>query len=98
MKTLQIILLLNWIIITSCSATHAIYGVPEDQWHRLSDKEQQAMIERVKRQEQINAQTRAQADKAREAAEEFANYCHQEKEDMSAPDNCKVTTKRQWGL
>ena len=85
-------------LMASCSLTHAVYGVPEDQWNRMTEKERQLTRERFYQQEKINAQTRVQAEKARQEAEEFANRCQKDKETSSAPQECHVTTKRQWGL
>lgn len=99
LKYLQIFwFLLSSTLVASCGITRAVYGVPQDQWNRLNEKERQLTMERFHQQEEMNAQTRVQAEKARQEAEEFANQCQKETETTSAPKECNVTTKRQWGL
>ncbi len=90
--------LLSSILAASCGITHAVYGVPQDQWNRMTEKERQLTKERFYQQEKINAQTRVQAEKARQEAEEFANRCQKDNETPSAHSECRMTTKRQWGL
>lgn len=85
-------------LMASCGLTRAVYGVPEDQWNRMTEKERERTRERFYQQEKINAQTRVQAEKARQEAEEFANRCQKDNETPSAPQECHLTTKRQWGL
>ncbi len=106
MKILKATLLLSWIVIASCSVTHAIYGVSEEQWERMSEAEQQAAIERFKQQEEINAQTRVQAEKAKEIAEqskpkseEFAQKCREIKDDIfDLSEECNVITRHRFGF
>ncbi|MDM8558107.1 hypothetical protein [Candidatus Parabeggiatoa sp. HSG14] len=106
MKILKAILLLSWVVIASCGITRAIYGVPEEEWKRMSEAEQQTAIERFKQQEEINAKTRVQAEKAKEIAEqskpkseEFAQKCHEIKDDISdLSEECNVITRRRFGF
>lgn len=97
MKILYSLLLL--VVIAGCGATHAIYGVPEDQWNQMSEPERQATIERFKQQQQIHTQTRRQAEKAQKEAEEFADQCSDNDEDdnnSSDSTECEVKTRRKW--
>ena len=95
-KFLSIFLLLVGMAMTGCGITRAVYGVPEEQWARMNEQERQATIERFKRQQEINAQTREQAEKAREEAEEFASQCHDE-HNLPVPEKCKVISRhRVW--
>ncbi|HDN26431.1 MAG TPA: hypothetical protein ENG03_04940 [Thioploca sp.] len=98
MKMLYSLLLL--VVLVGCGGTRAIYGVPEEQWNLMKEQERQAAIERFKRQEEINAQTRAQAKKAREDADEFANKCHETDDEVDLSDSsesdCEVITRRKW--
>jgi len=96
MKNLYSLLLLA--VLAGCG-THAIYGVPEEQWNQMNEPERQATIERFKQQQQINAQTRTQAEKAKKEAEEFTEQCFETDEDennSSDSTECEVKTRRKW--
>jgi hypothetical protein len=71
--------------------------MPQDKWEQLSEAERQATIERYEQQQSINAETRNQADKAREEAEEFAAKCR-ENEAGDKSGECEVITRRRFGL
>jgi len=90
MKQLYIIILL--IALTSCGGMRAIYGVPEDKWVTMTESERQAAIERFEQEQIINAQTREQAEKAKQEAEEFERQCHEDEE------KCRVITRQRWGF
>jgi hypothetical protein len=107
MKNLYIFLL-SGIMIAGCG-THAIYGISESQWEQKNAEERQAIIEHFKQQEEINKQTRIQAEKAAEKIREQANafdkenpagelvqQCRQPKKNMSEPSQCQVITRRHW--
>jgi PBP1b-binding outer membrane lipoprotein LpoB len=48
----------------------------------------------VKQETPINKQTRIEAEKAKQEAQEFARKC--ERKTMSDPTECKVITRRRW--
>ena len=82
-------------LVVGCGGSHAIYGVPEVQWNRMTETERQAAREQFQQQQEIYAQTRAQAEQARDKSAEFANRCHDAK-DMSEPNECQVITRRRF--
>jgi len=88
--------LLLWIVLTGCGATRAIYGVPEVQWTRMNETERQATIDYFKQQQEINAATRIQAEKAREEAEEFASQCHDVEKYEHPSEKCEVIQRHRW--
>jgi len=94
-KILHTILLLSGIVLTSCGGSRAIYGVPAGQWERMNEAERQAAIERFNRQASINAQTRIQAEKAKQEAIELARQCH---EKGNKPRSCRVKRHQQIGF
>jgi hypothetical protein len=108
MKILSLFLL-SEIMIAGCSGTHAIYGIPESQWEQKKTEERQAIIEHFKQEEEINKQTRIQAEKEAEKireqanafnkenpAEELEQQCHQPRKNMSEPNQCQVIIRRHW--
>jgi len=88
--------LLLGIVLQGCSATAVVYGVPEPEWQRMSIVQQQEVMRQFQRQELINSQTRAAADKAREEARRLSEKC-QTKDMMSLPE-CQVKTRRRVGF
>ncbi|WP_353571253.1 hypothetical protein [Candidatus Albibeggiatoa sp. nov. BB20] len=86
------------LLLISCGATTAIYGVPQDQWEQLSEVERQTAIERYEQQQSVYANTRDQADNARKEAEEFAAKCHETNDAGDKSDECDVITRRRFGL
>jgi DNA topoisomerase VI subunit B len=96
MKPHNLIVCLLWIVLTGCGATRAIYGVPEGQWQQMNETERQATIEYFKRQQEIHAATRIQAEKAREEAEEFASQCHDVETYQPPSEKCEVIQRRWW--
>jgi hypothetical protein len=94
MRILSLILI-SWLLI-NCSATKAIYGVPQEKWEQLSEQERQAAIERYEQQQAIYADTREQAEKARKKAEEFAAKCHETNEEGETSGECEVIRDRRW--
>ncbi|MEK7992125.1 MAG: hypothetical protein VSS52_014025 [Thiotrichaceae bacterium] len=90
-------LILISLLLISCGATTAIYGVPQDKWEQFSEAERQTAIERYEQQQSINAETRNQSELARKEAEEFAAKCrNNEAGDKSG--ECEVITRRRFGL
>lgn len=87
-------LILSLIFITNCGATRAIYGIPEEQWQTMNEQQRSVAIERFKRQQKINEQTRIEAEKTKQEAHEFARKC--ERKTMSDPTECRVKTRRGW--
>ena len=83
-------------MLAGCSATGAIYGIPEQQWNRMSETEQQATIKSFKQQELVNAKTRRQAEKAKKAAEKSARQCHETEEEPYESKKWKDATRHQW--
>jgi len=91
-----IMLLLISIILSNCGGSRAIYGVPAEQWERMDETERQATVELFNRQEAINAQTRVQAEKAKQEAEEIAKQCHEDRK--IDPSKCRTITQRKFGF
>lgn len=91
-------LILISLLLVNCGATRAIYGVPQDKWEQMSEPERQAAIERYEQQQAIYAETRNQAEKARQEAEEFAKKCHETNDAGDTSGECEVITRRRFGL
>jgi DNA anti-recombination protein RmuC len=96
-------------MIAGCSSTYTIYGIPESQWEQKNVEEHQANIEHFKQQEEINKQTRTQAEKRAKKikeqanafdkenpAEELVQQCRQPRKHNSEPIQCQVITRRHW--
>ncbi|EDN65510.1 secreted protein [Beggiatoa sp. PS] len=96
MKNRYLIFCLLWIVLTGCGATRAIYGVPEVQWARMNETERQATIDYFKQQQEINAVTRIQAEKAKTEAEEFASQCHDAETYQHPSEKCEVIQHHRW--
>ena len=95
-----IVLAIIWNI---AACTQAIYGVPSEQWEKMTDTERQAAIERFEQQQIINERTRKRAeiikyqgDKAREEAKEFERQCKEQ--DEMTEEQCRVITRRRFGF
>ena len=91
-------LLLLGFVLASCGTTRAIYGVSEETWAQMSESERQATIARYEQQQAINEQTRQQAEKARQEADEFAKKCHETDDAGNTSGECEVITRRRFGL
>ncbi len=84
------------ILLQGCAATPIIYGIPQPQWQQMSVEQQQRAMRQFQQQQEINAQTRAAADLAREKAHQLSQQC-QHKDMMTLPE-CQVKTRRRFGF
>lgn len=99
----MLLILLTLGLLHSCSATRAIYGVPIEEWEKMSHAEKQAAKEQFARQQAIYEQTRQQAEatrqsveETRKAAEAFEKKCLEQ--EVYAPYECRVITRRRFGF
>jgi hypothetical protein len=90
-----IILFALLILFNACTATMAIYGVPQHKWEAMSDEERAATIEHYQAQQQIYQATREQAELSRQQALALAKQCHN-LEQATNNKKCKVSTKRRF--
>ncbi len=96
MTVMRLLLSFALLCLALSGCSRAIYGVPEEQWQQMSEADRARTIERFNQQEAIYAETRRQAELARESAEkakqeayEFERKCKEIEQSGETSAECQ---------